>query len=631
MERSRHEIERLIDLWEVERQAAGARASEARRETSLVDRVARGDALKGTHVEDFEPAPGGRTTLWLPVEGELRLRPGSPVRLWWGADPEDEDAVAGTAGRLRPGLLAVMVDGEPPERLLTGHFNVDRDDPQATFERGDRALRVFLEAGPDKDAGRLRPVLFGDREPGFDLPRDWCLLDAGLNGAQRTAVAYALSALEVALIHGPPGTGKTRTLVEVVRQAAARGERVLACAMSNAAVDHLSAGLVDAGLSVVRLGHPARISPSLEAQTLDRLVTATEAYKLARQWSAEARALRERALRRSERGTLDRREAREMRGEARRLAWDAREQMKRAQNLVLDRADVVCATAAGSDADLLAGRRYDLMVLDEATQTPDPVALVAAKRARRLVLAGDHEQLPPTIIDRDAAAGGLGRTIFERLVEHAPKAVRMLTVQYRMHAHLMAFPSATRYGGRLVADESVAGHRLVDLGVAPDALRDHPLVLIDTAGKGWDDEQDPEGSSFNTGQADRIVTEARRLLSRGLDPADLAVITPYNAQRRLLRSLLPPEVEVGTVDGFQGREKEAVLVDLVRSNPEGHFGFVSDRRRLNVAFTRARRFMLVVGDTATLGQNPDFGAFLEVVEQQGGWISVWNDDAPQLA
>ncbi len=627
MAADRELIQTLLELWTRERAASARAAAERRAETTLRDRVARGDALRSVEVRDARPVVGGRVALWLPHDTDTRIRAGDPLRLWWGDSPEGPDSLRAVAGRARSGGLEVVVDGEAPERLLTGAFHVDRDDPQATFDRGDRALRVFWEAGPETEAGRLRPVLFGERLPAFDLPRDWRPLDQALNGAQRAAVAYALCAEEVALIHGPPGTGKTRTLVELIRQAAARGESVLACAMSNTAVDHLAAGLVNAGLRVVRLGHPARVSPALEDQSIDRLVEHTEAYKLARQWSADARALRARARSRRERGSIGRDEARGMFDEARRLDADARAQMERAQTVILDRADVVCA---GSDADLLAGRRYPLVVIDEATQAPDPVALVAAKRARRLVLAGDHEQLPPTLLSEPAARLGLGITMFERLVERAPQAVRMLTVQYRMSLELQAFASETRYGGKLLPDESVAHHRLEELGVRPDPERAASLVLVDTAGKGWDDRKDDDGSSYNPGQAERTVAEVRRLLSRGLRASDLAVITPYAAQRARLAAMLPAGVEVGTVDGFQGREKEAVVVDLVRSNSEGEVGFVADRRRLNVAFTRARRFMLVVADTATLGQHPDFAAFLEVVERHGGWVSAWSDEAEPL-
>jgi superfamily I DNA and/or RNA helicase len=196
----------------------------------------------------------------------------------------------------------------------------------------------------------------------------------------------------------------------------------------------------------------------------------------------------------------------------------------------------------------------------------------------------------------------------------------------------MAFPSASMYGGRLVAAPAVAGHTLEDLGVAPDPLRPAPCLFIDTAGKGWSDERAAEDASTrNPGHAARVAAEARRLLGRGLAPGDLAVITPYDAQVRLLRDLLAAErdagVEIGTVDGFQGREKEAVIVELTRSNDDGDLGFLADVRRMNVALTRARRFLLVVGDGATLGAHPYYRAFLDSVDARGALRSAWSDDA----
>jgi predicted DNA helicase len=435
----------------------------------------------------------------------------------------------------------------------------------------------------------------------------------------------------VALIHGPPGTGKTRTLVEVIRRAAARGERILATAASNAAVDNLAERLAAAGVEVVRLGHPARVAPAVEELTLDARLERTGAWTLARRWNAEAASLRHRAAARRRRGGLTA-EIREMLAEARRLARDARNELAREEERILSRARIICATAAGADA-ALAARAFDRVVLDEATQAVDPVALVALGRAPRAVLAGDPCQLPPTVIDPGAVAT-LGVTFFERIVRGAPGAAALLTVQHRMHADLQAFPSASMYGGRLVAAPEVAAHRLEDLGVAADPLRPGPLVFLDTAGKGWTDERagdDP--STSNPGQAERVAAEVRRLLGRGLVPTDAAVITPYDAQVRLLRELLAAEVdaglEVGTVDGFQGREKEAIVVDLVRSNDAGDIGFLADRRRMNVALTRARRFLLVVGDSGTLAGDAYYRAFLDAAER--AWVSAWNDEAPPWA
>jgi len=262
------------------------------------------------------------------------------------------------------------------------------------------------------------------------------------------------------------------------------------------------------------------------------------------------------------------------------------------------------------------------------------------------VLAGDPHQLGPVVIGGPAVDATLGSTVFERLA--AGNAV-MLEQQHRMHEQIMTFPSRSMYGGKLRAAPEVAHHVLEDLGVAVDPLRPRPLWLVDTAGKDWLEQRtdfDPGGSlnnipsfsfdpsTFNTGNAERVAAEARRLLSRGLAPTDIAIIAAYSAQARRLRELLKVEraegLEIGTVDGFQGREKEAVIVDLVRSNEHGEIGFLANTRRMNVALTRARRFLLVVADSATLGDHPYYAHFLLYVAEIDAHGSAWSDDAPPL-
>ena len=722
------ELARLAELWRGERQAARERYAEERRGLTLAERVERGVAVRELVYQEHGAAPGGRARVVLaaarPRELDgLRIGGGDPVRLW-REHPDEEGAVEAVLSRVREGRVTVIVDGDV-DPLVEGRLQLDREAPEATFDRGDRALSAARTAKPTSDLARIRDVLVGARPARFapapsasasgspeaaaspvmpaanaaaatppaaagvggyvsrgsdtraaerspdgsaanaaaatapaatgvggygeraaeDSP-DGSAANAAaatppaatgvggslsrgsdnLHAAQRAAVARALAALDVALIHGPPGTGKTHTLVEVIRRAVENGERVLATAASNTAVDNLAERLVDAGLSIVRLGHPARISPAIEAVSLDALLERSEAFGLARRWLAEADAIASRARKRKARGSLPGAELRAALDEAGALRRDARRHLRDAERAILARAQVVCATAAGADLDEI----FDLVVLDEATQAVDPVALCALARGRRAVLAGDPCQLPPTVLDRAAAAAGLGRTFFERLAERSPPS--LLVEQHRMHRAIMAFPSQSMYGGALVAAPAVAEHRLEDLGVAPDSLRPGPLVFIDTAGKGWSDERgEGDASTRNPGQAARTAAEARRLLGRGLHPTQLAVITPYDAQVRLLRDLLAAErdagLEIGTVDGFQGREKEAVIVDVVRSNDDCELGFLADIRRMNVALTRARRFLLVVGDSATLGGHPYYRAFLEAVEAAGAHVSAWADDA----
>jgi ATP-dependent RNA/DNA helicase IGHMBP2 len=385
------------------------------------------------------------------------------------------------------------------------------------------------------------------------------------------------------------------------------------------------------------------VSPALMSLTIDAQIDADGAHDLAREWRDRARALRKSAL--GKRGP----EARALWHEARALDRDAAQEVANAERAIVDRAQVVLATCVGGDHPLLGDASFDCVVADEATQASDPLLLIALARGKVGVLAGDPHQLGPVVIGGPSVEAELGSTIFERLVAAHGDATVMLEQQHRMHEQIMTFPSRSMYDGKLRAAPEVAHHVLEDLGVRPDPARPRPLWLLDTAGKDWLEERtdfDPGGSlnnlpafrfdpsTFNVGNAERVAAEARRLLSRGVAPRDLAVIAAYSAQARRLRDLLRDEraagVEVGTVDGFQGREKEAVIVDLVRSNDHGELGFLVNTRRMNVALTRARRFLLIVADSATLGEHPYYAALLRFVDEIDAHGSAWSDDAEPL-
>jgi superfamily I DNA and/or RNA helicase len=443
---------------------------------------------------------------------------------------------------------------------------------------------------------------------------------ARLNPEQERALDLADRALDLALVHGPPGTGKTTVLVEVIRRAAARGEPVLATAPSNLAVDNLVERLAEAGVDGVRVGHPARVLPTVLAHTLEARVASHEAARIARGLLAEALELRRSARKRKgRRGPGRFSEARVAERDARALLAEARALEARAEEEVLARAPVVLATLTSLDAPALARRRFALAVVDEATQAVEPAAYLALLRAERAVLAGDHLQLPPTVLSAEAQAGGLGVSLFERLVAAHGEVVKVtLAEQYRMNERIMRYPSEALYGGALRAHPSVADRAL-------DAA---PLEVVDTSGRGFE-ETTPEGSDSkqNDGEAELVAAEVERVIALGVAPADLAVIAPYDAQVQLLRQLLAARLdqglEVDTVDGFQGREKDAVVVSLVRANDAGEVGFLADVRRMNVALTRAKRKLVVVGDAATVARHPFYAGFFEHAQATGAWRSAW--------
>ena len=318
----------------------------------------------------------------------------------------------------------------------------------------------------------------------------------------------------------------------------------------------------------------------------------------------------------------------DLRREAKRLQTDARMLERQAIHSILDRAHVICATTTFNE-DLLGDRWFDLVVIDEACQSTEPGSWVPLLRSEKIVLAGDHQQLPPTVLSTEAARQGFAKSLMERQTElYKDTVTRLLTVQYRMHHKIMTFSSGQFYGDELIAHPSVVDHMLPDLPeVADNEFTSESVTFIDSAGAGWEEELEPNGlSKRNPQEADLVLKKVQLLIDSGLNAQDIAVIAPYAAQVRLLRDRFEGTgLEIDTVDGFQGREKEAVVISLVRSNNRNEIGFLADRRRMNVALTRARRKLVVIGDSATLGIDEFYRDFFAYVESVGGYHTIWEE------
>jgi ATP-dependent RNA/DNA helicase IGHMBP2 len=594
-----------------------------------------GACLVGLAIRDETSGFGGRVVVTLGKRDRrlelpwTRLNVGTPVVLSEQPAPNDAAWRGIVIERNRETITVALAESPEPaaDRPL---FRLDLSSDEISRQRQREALRraSAIDRGP---LAALKRCLLGEQPPVFHPPVGWTPL-AALDDSQRDAVSHALAANHIAIIHGPPGTGKTTTVVELIRQAIRRGERVLACAPSNLAVDNLLERLLGARERAVRLGHPARVLPELREHTLDVLVEFHPDLALAREWTSEAWALRRQASK-YKRTAPPPGERRHLREEAKRLLDDARQLESRLVTHMLDSATVVCATLTGLNAELLGDREFDLVVIDEAGQATEPPCWIPLLRARRLVLAGDHCQLPPTVVSQEARKQGFQISLMERLHELWGKAIsRRLTTQYRMHEQIMQFSSDEFYESALIAATSVRQHRLADLAhVTANPLTHTALKFYDTAGSGCDEQAESEGTSReNPGEAAFVAGYVATLQSVGVAATEIAVITPYAAQARRLRELLPDEaIEIDTVDGFQGREKEAVVISLVRSNTNGELGFLTDTRRTNVALTRARRQLVVFGDSSTLANHDFYLRLLEFFERQEAYGTVWELDDPR--
>lgn len=638
----------MMEWLALESKAEIERLAQRRSQRSLAEAEKSGDTLIDLVVVDEHPTLGQRMLVTFHKRNQTqilpwhRLKAGSPVVV---SDHHStrSDSLSGVVSRVTRDIIEVAMSEVPDG----DRFRIDLTADEITRQRQLQAIQIAKDSRGR--LGRLREILMGEIEPSFGPIRQIEFLTR-LNDSQQAAVEFALSAQDIAIIHGPPGTGKTTTLVELIVQAVRRGDKVLAVAPSNTAVDNLLERLVVAKQRTVRLGHPARVAESLRSHSLDGLVEAHANMPIIQEMIREAEA----TFRKSDKWTRakpSRGHRQELRSDAKLLLREARRLEQHTIESILDRADIICATTA-FDEELIGERWFDLIVIDEAAQSIEPGCWIPLIHGEKVVLAGDHCQLPPTVLSEEAARQGFSKSLMEREVEiYGDSISRLLTVQYRMNQSIMAFSSQHFYDDKLIADESVAHHVLADLpNVVANLMTQAPVLFIDTAGANFDDELEPEGfSKVNPNEARLVVQLVEQLLLSGLAQEEIAVIAPYAAQVRLLRNLIhqsasitgdrtesktmeaastttvlpATNLEIDTVDGFQGREKEAVIISLVVSNSRNEIGFLADTRRINVALTRARRKLIVIGDSATLGGHEFYSALFEYMQSIDAYQSIW--------
>ena len=499
-----------------------------------------------------------------------------------------------------------------PELVVTGELGVQLYFDDTSYKTMFAALREVAEAKGNRTA-RLREVLLGKapalrRETG-PVRFPW------LNASQEKAVNQVLCAKEVAVVHGPPGTGKTTTLVEAVYETLHRENQVMVSAQSNTAVDWIAEKLVDRGIPVLRIGNPTRVNDKMLAFTYERRFEAHSDYP--ELWQIR-KTIREMTGRLRKSGREDRER---LHNQLTKLRVRATSLEIRIDTELFTEARVIACTLVGAASRVLERKRFSSLFIDEAAQAIEAACWIAISRADRVILAGDHCQLPPTIKCIEAARGGLGRTLLEKVVLHKPETVSLLKIQYRMHEDIMRFPSRWFYHDELEAAPEVKYRGILDF--------DTPVSWIDTSELDLQEKAVAEGTGrLNTGEAELLVRELKNYMERiGIrrileEHIDFGVISPYRAQVHYLRHLLKKEpffrpcrrlITVHTVDGFQGQERDVIMISLVRANEKGQIGFLRDLRRMNVAITRARMKLLILGEAVTLTRHPFYRELYEYI------------------
>jgi hypothetical protein len=509
-------------------------------------------------------------------------------------------------------IMAIVLPGRSESTAIHSALNlgVHQSLDSTSFNTMLKALDNVMQA-KDNRLAYLREVLLGNCLPKYQqyipVHTNW------LNKSQGETINRILASKDVAIVHGPPGTGKTTTLVEIIFETLRREEQVMVCAQSNMAVDWISEKLLDRGASVLRVGNPTKVNDKMLSFTYEKRFEAHPDYKALR------------ALRTSLRDVLAFEKNSRKSSKLSALYEQIRQLEREINNDLFYGNRVIACTLIGSTNRILSGRHFSTLFIDEASQALEAACWVAISKCSRVVLAGDPCQLPPTIRCFEAAKAGLNTTLIDKLIRRLPHSVSMLEEQYRMNETIMRFPSYWFYRGRLKAAPEVRDRSINDY--------DAPIVWYDTAECRYTEESAAQNvGRINKREAERMIRQLHdyvKLLKayRAMDgDLDFGVISPYRLQVQYLRQLIIKDdflrplrklITVHTVDGFQGQERDVIFLSLVRANADGNIGFLSDLRRINVAITRARMKLIIYGDTSTLIKNPFYKAFIEFIRKNG--------------
>lgn len=629
-------FKKLLDLLKTERDEDRQSYQRLIERSSVSERRASGlswypIAIRGSEMSrgDYLTVEVERTT-HQDISHQLRF--GMPAVLFSNHEPK-KDRLEGIITHQSGNRLKITLrTDELPDWSRDGKLGIDLLFDDNSYDEMQSAVKSAGALLENDKEGRLVNILTGEKSPSFnqELPR---ISIPKLNSSQNEAVNKIISASDIAIVHGPPGTGKTTTLVQAIKGLIKQDhQQILVVAPSNTAVDLLSEKLTDEGLNVLRVGNPVRVSERLMSLTLDSKLTGharMKDIKALKKQANEYKNLAHKYKRNFGKAERDQRKA--LFDEAHKIMKEVGSVEQYAIDDILSKAQVITATLVGANHYTVRNLKYKTVVIDEAGQALEPACWIPILKAEKVVLAGDHFQLAPTIKSSEAAKNGLATTLLEKCVSLHPESVTLLEEQYRMNEAIMGYSSKIFYQNKLKANEAVAHHL-----VFPS---DNALAFIDTAGCGFDEKLEgtsstnPDEAAFLFKHLTQYVTELTQSKSfKTEDFPSIAVISPYKEQIGLLKeqlahnALLQPfnaKISVNTIDSFQGQERDIVYISMTRSNPEGEIGFLSDIRRMNVAMTRARKKLVVIGDSATLSGLPFYADFISYAEGLNAYQSAW--------
>ena len=624
-------FENLLHLLKIERDEDREAYLKLTQTTSVTDRRSAGITWYPIAIRGKEPGRGD----YLNVEVERttnkdishQFKFGAPAVLFSNHDA-GTDRVEGTVSYAGGDRLKItLFTDELPDWTRNGKLGVELLFDNNSYDEMQNALKQ-ADALLDKPDGKLIRILTGQSEPTFHQEHNYGFNATGLNQSQNAATQQIFMANDLAIVHGPPGTGKTTTIVEAIKNLIKQNSKqILVVAPSNTAVDLLSEKLTNEGLNVLRVGNPSKVSEKLMSLTLDGRIATHTYNKDIKQLKKQASAYKDMAHKyKRSFGKAERDQRKALFNEAHRLMKDVDKLEQFIIEDLVSKAQIITATLVGSNHYTVRDLKFDTVVIDEAGQALEPACWVPILKAQKLIMAGDHLQLPPTIKSQKAASEGLSTTLLEKCAALHPNAVTLLEEQYRMNTAIMGFSSKEFYHNRLIANEAVANRLLFE--------GDLPMCFVDTAGCGFDEK--PDGTStVNPDEAAFLLKHLQQMAeaveSKGLPFPSVALISPYKSQIRVLKELFEASglvqhagrIAINTIDSFQGQERDVVYISMTRSNPEGTIGFLADVRRMNVAMTRARKKLVIVGDSATITRLPFYADMLAYAEQIGGYLSAW--------